>query len=204
MKLYYSPGACSLAPHIVLNEAGYKFELEKVDTKTKKTESGKDFWSISDKGYVPALAIDSGEVISEGVAIVQYLADTKPESGLAPKAGTMERVRLNEWLNYISTELHKGFAPLWHRINDEATEAAKKKLASRFEYLESKLKGKDFLTGSSFSVADAYLFTVLNWAKPNGIDLGEYPAITAFMKRVAARPSVQKALESEGLLKAAA
>jgi glutathione S-transferase len=204
MKLYYSSGACSLSPHIVLIEAGYKFDLENVDLKAKKTASGKDFNAISEKGYVPLLELDNGEMLSEGAAMVQYLADEKPASNLAPKAGTMERVRLNEWLTYISSEVHKGFAPLWANVNAEAVEFAKKRLFQRFDYLEKKLKGQDFLMGKQFTVADAYLFTVLNWSNAHKIDMSKWPNIKAYMQRVSQRPSVQTAMKAEGLLKAAA
>jgi glutathione S-transferase len=204
MKLYYSSGACSLSPHIVLIEAGYKFDLENVDLKAKKTASGKDFNAISEKGYVPLLELDNGEMLSEGAAMVQYLADEKPASNLAPKAGTMERVRLNEWLTYISSEVHKGFAPLWANVNAEAVEFAKKRLFQHFNYLEKKLKGQDFLMGKQFTVADAYLFTVLNWSNAHKIDMSKWPNIKAYMQRVSQRPSVQTAMKAEGLLKAAA
>jgi glutathione S-transferase len=204
MKLYYAAGACSLSPHIVLIEAGYNFDLERVDLKTKKTESGKDFATLSDKGYVPMLVLENGETLSEGAAMVQYLADEKPQSKLAPKAGTMERVRLNEWLTYISSEVHKGFSPLFYKVNDEAVEFAKKKLFQRFDYIDKKLQGNDFLMGSNFTIADAYLFTVLNWSHMFKFDLSKWSNINAYMQRISKRPSVQEAMKAEGLLKAAA
>lgn len=203
MKLYYTPGACSLSPHIVLQELGYDFKLEKVDLKTKKTESGKDYNAINEKGYVPYLTLDNGESLSEGIAIVQYLADQKPESGLAPEAGTLERARLNEWLAYISTELHKGFAPLFGNPSENAAATIKERLLKRLEFVDRKLQGKQFLLGNHFTVADAYLFTILNWAKPTQVDISTYRNLTAFIKNISARPNVQKALKEEGLLKAA-
>ncbi|MFY9287333.1 MAG: glutathione transferase GstA [Alphaproteobacteria bacterium] len=202
MKLYYSPGACSLSPHIILREAGLKFDLEKVDLKAKKTASGKDFLAINDKGAVPALEMDNGEVLSEGVAIVQYLASLKPETNLVPRTGSSEHFRLLEWLNYISTELHKGFTPLFYKVNDEADAAARQKLDTRLAYVAGKLKGKEFIAGNSFSVADAYLFTILTWAQVMKINL---PAeLNAYKERIAARPKVQEALQAEGLLNKAA
>lgn len=204
MKLYFSSGACSLAPHIVLNEAGYAFESEQVDLKAKKTASGKDYNTLSEKGYVPMLVLDDGDTLSETAAMLQYLADEKPAANLIPKAGTRQRVHLNEWLTYISTEIHKGFGPLWANVNAEAVEFAKKRLFKNFDYLDRKLKGQDYLTGKQFTVADAYLFTVTNWANFHQIDLGKWPNLNAFMQRVAARDSVQAAMKAEGLLKAAA
>jgi glutathione S-transferase len=204
MKLYYSPGACSLAVHIILSEAGYRYDTEKVDLKTKKTASGKDFTAINDKGYVPALTLDSGETLTEASSVLQYLADSKPESNLAPKPGTMERVRLNEWLNFISTELHKGIGALWSKVNDEADAATRKKAATRLEYLEGKLKGREYLAGKNFTIADAYLHNILLWTKPLNVDISAYPSIVAYQARISARPGVQKAMQEEGLIKAAA
>lgn len=202
MKLYYSPGACSLSPHIILREADLKFDLEKVDLKSKKTEGGQDFLSINDKGAVPALQMDNGEVLSEGVAIVQYIASLKPESNLVFRAGSAEQFRLLEWLNFISTEIHKGFSPLFHKVNDEADAAARKKLDSKLAYVAEKLKGKQFLVGNQFTVADAYLFTVTNWAKGTKVNL---PAeLAAYNLRIANRPKVQEAMQAEGLLNKAA
>lgn len=200
MKLYYSPGACSLSPHIVLCEAGLAHELIKVDLKTKKTEFGDDFTAINPKGYVPTLALDDGEVLTEGPAIVQYLADRAPAAGLAPSAGTLARVRLQEWLNFIASELHKGFSPLFRNPPAEWQETVRAGLAARFAWLAPILARQPYLMGENFSVADAYLFTILNWAKWVKLDLGEWPALGAYSARVAARPGVQKALKTEGLL----
>jgi len=205
MKLYYSPGACSLSPHIVSREAGIPLELQKVNTKDKSMEGGGDFRSINAKGYVPALDLGNGQVLTEGPAIVQYLADQKPESGLAPKAGTLERYRLQEWLNFITSEIHKSFSPLFKPNTPDAYKAiAKDNLAARFEWLDKQLAGRDYLMGSSFTVADAYLFTVVNWTHPMKIDLAPYPNLAAFQKRVAARPKVKEAMQAEGLLPKAA
>lgn len=202
MKLYYSPGACSLSPHIVLCELDLPHDLEKVDLKSHTIASGADYQSINPKGYVPALQLASGEVITEGPAIVQYLADQKPEAGLLPAAGTLERTRVQEWLNYIGTELHKNFTPLFKpETNEQAKTVARDAIGKRLALIEKALTGKDHLTGEHFSVADAYLFTILNWTGPQGIELGSFPAIAAFQKRVAARPAVQRAMRSEGLLK---
>ena len=200
MKLYYTPGACSLSPHIVLREAGYSFDLEKVDLKTKKTESGADFNDVHAKSYVPQLQLDNGEILSEGAVIVQYLADQKPDSGLAPKHGSFERVRLNELLNYIAAEVHKSFGPFFYGLNEETREFYRKKLEKSFQYLADKLQGKKYLLGDQFSVADAYLFTVLSWTKTLKIDLSRWPVLTEYLERVAARPKVQEALKAEGLL----
>jgi len=199
MKLYYSPGACSLSPHIVLREAGLTFDLEKVDLKSKKTESGKDFQTINAKSAVPFLVLDNGEGLSEGPAIVQYLADQKPDTGLAPKGGTFERVRLQEWLNYISTELHKTFSPLFNPVSPETTAHARKKLEANFPFIASSLKDKKYLLGDQFTVADAYLFTILSWTKYVQIDLSPWPVLVDYQKRVAARPKVQETLKAEGL-----
>ena len=202
MKLYYSPGACSLSPHIVLREAGLTFDLEKTSTKDKTTASGADFWKINPKGYVPALQLDSGEVLTEGPAIVQYIADQKPESGLAPKAGTLERYRLQEWLNFITSEMHKGIGGMFNpAMPAEFKQATIEKVQTRLAWIDGQLKGKDYLMGSQFTVADAYLFTVLRWTAVFKIDLGQYPAIKAYMARVEARPKVMEALMAEGLKK---
>ncbi|HKY62695.1 MAG TPA: glutathione transferase GstA [bacterium] len=200
MKLYYSPGACSLSPHIVLREAGYDFDLEKVDLKSKKTENGDDFNAVHRKSYVPQLKLDNGEILSEGAAIVQYLADQKPESGLVPQPGSFERVRLNEWLNFISAELHKSFGPFFYGLSEETLEFYRKKLARHFKFLSEQLQGKKYLMGDRFTVADAYLFTVLNWTIPLKIDLAEFPVLKEYMARIGARPKVQEALKAEGLI----
>jgi glutathione S-transferase len=205
MKLYYAPGACSLAPHIVAREAGLRLDLDKVDLRSGKTESGAAFADINPKGYVPALSLDSGEVLTEVSALVQYLADQAPQATLVPAAGTIERYRLLEWLGFISTEIHKGFGPLWNPQAPEATKtAAKANLAKRFAYLDQRLAGGLYLTGERFTIADAYLFTVANWTNLHGIDLKPYPNLKAFMERVGARPKVREALAAEGLLKEAA
>jgi glutathione S-transferase len=202
MKLYYSPGACSLSPHIVSREAGIPVELRKVNLKEKVVEGGADFRKVNSKGYVPALELDNGQVLTEGPAIVQYLADQKPESGLAPKAGSFERYKLQEWLNFISTEIHKGFSPLFKpNTPDEYKNIVRENLAGRFDWLNQQLEGKDYLTGKSFTVADAYLFTVLTWTKPMHIDLAKWPNIAAFVARVSARPKVKEAMKAEGLIK---
>jgi glutathione S-transferase len=205
MKLYFNPGACSLSPHIVLRELGLDFQLEKVDLKARKTETGADFLKINPKGYVPALQLDNGQVLTEGPAIVQYLADHKPKSGLAPAAGTFERVRLQEWLNFITTELHKQFAPLFNNATSpEVRNAQIETLRQRFEYVNGELEGQAFLTGDTFTVADAYLFVMLAWAKYVQLDLSAYRNLLEYLKRVGARPAVQQALEAEGLGKKAA
>ncbi|HYO57811.1 glutathione transferase GstA [Archangium sp.] len=202
MKLYYSPGTCSLSPHISLREAGLSFETEKVDISTKKTEAGKDYLTINPKGYVPALQLDDGSLLTEGPAIVQYIADKAPQSKLAPAHGTMERYRLQEWLNFISTELHKGFSPLFNpAYPEEVKKLARANLGKRFELLRNEFDKKPFLMGQQFTIADGYLFTVLGWTKFLGMDLGEWPWLKAYHTRVAERPHVQAALKAEGLLK---
>jgi glutathione S-transferase len=202
MKLYYSPGACSLSPHIVSKEAGIALELQKVSTKDKTMEGGGDYWQVNGKGYVPALKLDDGQLLTEGPAIVQYLADRKPDSGLAPKNGTPERYRLQEWLNFITAEIHKSFSPLFRpNTPDEYKTISKENLAKRFDWLDQQLKGKDYLMGKTFTVADAYLFVVLGWTKPTGIDLSRWPNLAAYHARVAARPKVKEAMVAEGLIK---
>ncbi len=202
MKLFYAPGACSLSPHIALMEAGVPFEVQQVSTKTKEMDGGGDFWKINGKGYVPALQLDNGEILTEGPAIVQYIADLKPESGLAPKAGTMERYRVQEWLNFITSEIHKSFTPLFRPDAAPAwKEAATTSLGKRFDWISEQLKGKTYLMGDKFTVADGYLFTVLSWTKHVGIDLGKWPVLAEYSARVAARPKVQEAMKAEGLLK---
>lgn len=200
MKLYYSPGACSLSPHIVLREAGIPFGLEKVNLKTKKTDTGADYDAINPKSYVPALVMDNGELLTEGPAIVQYLADQAPEKKLAPPAGTLERYRLQEWLNFISTEIHKSFGTLFNpAVPEEMRNAVKARLGKRLDYTASALEGKNYLLGDIFSVADAYLFTMLRWTHPTGIDLPSWPALKGYFDRVAARPAVVSAMQAEGL-----
>lgn len=206
MKLYFAPGACSLSPHIVLQEAGFTFATEKVDLKSHRTASGVALADITAKNYVPVLELDNGERLTEGTAIVQYLCDQKPEADLIPKAGSFERYRAQEWLNYIASELHKAFTPLFHRDTaaKEWQTQAEAKLAERFDWLSTQLSGKAYVLGERFSVVDAYLFVVLNWTNFVGIDLKRWPTLQAYVARVAARPAVQRALRAEGLLKAAA
>jgi glutathione S-transferase len=202
MKLYFTPGACSLSPHIVLREAGLPFTLEQVDLATKRTKSGGDYRAVNPKGAVPALETDQGQVLTEGSAIVQYIADQKPASGLAPAAGEMERYRLQEWLNYIASEVHKGFSPLFNpKASDEWKGVVKGMLGQRFDFLSSKLEHQPYLMGQTFSVADAYLFTILTWAPRLNVDLGKWPVLKAFSDRVAARPAVKAALEAEAAAK---
>jgi glutathione S-transferase len=197
MKLYYAPGACSLSPHIVAEEAGIALELEKVDLREHKTEAGEDFYKINPKGYVPALKLDDGSILTEGVAIVLYLADQNPASNLAPANGTFERYRLMEWLTFINSELHKNFSPLFGDSSDDLKKAAKAKIAKRSAYVDSALTDKDYLLGSTFSVADAYLFVMTNWATAMKLDLPVH--LTAFRQRVLARPKVLVAMKAEGL-----
>jgi glutathione S-transferase len=200
MKLYYSPGACSLSPHIVLIETGLSFSTEKVDLKTKKTEKGADFLQINSKGAVPALQLDDGRVLTEGAVIVQYLADQKPESGLAPRAGSFERYQLAELLNYIAADVHKGFSPLFNpAITADAKGAAHANLQKKFDWLSGHLGTKPYLMGDTFTVADAYLFTVLSWSPRLGIDLSKWPTLAAYVARVGQRPNVRAAREAEGL-----
>ena len=205
MKLYYSPGACSLAPHIVAREAGLAIDLVKVDLATHRTEAGEDYFAINPRGYVPALEID-GELHTEVAALVQYLAEQAPASGLLPPAGTMERFRVQQWLVFVASELHKTFSPwLWHAETAESTsQAARAKLAVRFAELDRHLAERAYLTGDSFTVADAYAFTIVNWSNFLKIDLKPYRNLSAFMTRVAARPKVRDALKAERLIAAAA
>jgi glutathione S-transferase len=204
MKLYYSPGVCSLASHIVAHEAGIPIAIEKVDTKAGRTASGQDFLAINPKGYVPTLQFDDGQVLTEGPAILQYLADQKPESGLAPANGTLPRYRLQEMLGYINSELHKSYSPLFKPDTPEATiEERKAYLRKRYALVEATLAKQSWLLGDHFTVADAYLFVVTNWAKAVKLDLSEFPALVAFQQRVAARPAVQAAMAAEGLIKSA-
>lgn len=202
MKLYFAPGACSLSPHIVLREAGVPVELKKVDLGSKAIEGGGNFTEINAKGYVPALELPNGEVLTEGPAIVQYIADQNPTSNLVPKAGSLERYRLQEWLNFITSELHKNLGALFNKnISDDWKAAAIANINKRFDFVVETLKGKQYLLGDQFSVADAYLFTVLGWGKHIGVDIGKWPALTEYVGRVGARPKVQEALRAEGLIK---
>lgn len=200
MKLFYSPGACSLSPHIVLNELGLPYSVEKVDLKRHTTADGADYYTINPKGYVPALQLDNGEVLTEGPAIVQYLADQKPQANLLPPAGSLERARVQEWLHFIGTEVHKTLAALFNpSITPEARSKTIDTFGKRLGFVEQALQGKDYLTGNTFSVADAYLFTIVNWAPMLKIDLSPWPTVMQFQKRVANRPAVQKTLQAEGL-----
>ena len=202
MKLYYAKGACSLSPHIVLLEAGLPFALEKVDLATKQTDKGTDFLTVNSKGAVPALELDDGKVLTEGPAVVQYLADQRPESGLAPRAGTFERYQLMEILNFITSEIHKSFSPLFNPASSaEAKEMFSANLAKKFDWLSGFLDKKTFLVGNTFTVADAYLFTVLNWTRYVKIDLSKWPVLAAFQARIGQRPKVQEAMKAEGLIK---
>jgi glutathione S-transferase len=202
MKLFYFPGACSLSPHIVLQEARIPCTLVKVDLAAKKTQDGADFNAINSKGGVPTLQLDDGKVLTEGPAIVQYLADLKPETGLAPRAGTFERYQLMEMLNYLTSEIHKGLGPLFNpQISTESREATLTLLAKKFDWLSKQLADKTYLIGNSFTVADAYLFTLLGWSKPTKVDLSKWPVLLAYQAKIAQRPHVQEAMRAEGLLK---
>ncbi|MFW7193584.1 glutathione transferase GstA [Enterobacter sp. BNK-29] len=198
MKLYYAPDTCSLSPHIVLRELAIEFDLVKVDNRSKLTADGRDFLTINPKGYVAALELDDGKILTEGPAILQYLADLKPERGLAPRADSWERVRLQEWLNFITSEIHAGSAPLFNRgLPEEAKSIFREKLFRRFDFLQETLSTSAYLAGASFSVADAYLFTVLGWARFFAIELSPWPALLAYREKISARPAVQAALGAE-------
>ena len=202
MKLYFSPGACSLATHIVLKESGLSFEAVAAPTKTHKLADGTDYYSINPLGYVPYLVLDDGRALHEVAAVVQYVADQVPDKQLAPPNGNWERYKLQEWLNTIGTELHKGFSPLFAPgMPAEAKEIAKARLLSRLSWVDGELAGKSFLMGDTFTVADAYLFVVAGWGKHVGIDISGLGNLSAFVARVAARPAVQEALRAEGLVK---
>ena len=207
MKLFYSPGACSLSPHIVLHEAGYEFVTERVDLKGHVTASGAPLASVHAKNYVPILELDDGSRLTEGPVIVQYLADQKPAADLIAKSGTTQRYRTQEWLNFITSELHKSFRPLFRRdtTSKDWQAEAESSVAQRFDWLNGEMGGRPHLMGERFSVADAYLFTVLNWTGYVGIDLGRWPVLSAYSDRIAQRPKVQQTLRAEGLpVKAAA
>ena len=198
MKLYYAPDTCSLSPHIVLRELGIEFELVKVDNRRKLTADGRDFLTINPKGYVAALELDDGEILTEGPAILQYLADLRPECGLAPRADSWERVRLQEWLNFITSEIHAGLAPLFNNmLPEEAKSIFREKLFRRFSFLQETLSTNAYLMGASFSVADAYLFTVLGWCKFFSLELNNWPALLAYREKISARPAVRAALRAE-------
>jgi glutathione S-transferase len=200
MKLYYAPGACSLSPHIVSREAGYELELEQVDLREKKTKTGKDFLSINPKGQVPVLEIDAGQRLTEGPVILQYLADQKHATDLMPAAGTPERYRVQEWLNFVASELHKTYGPLFRPTTpDEFKRLSKEVIGKRLDWIDQQLAGKHYLMGDKFTVADAYLFTVLRWSPRVEIDLSKWPNVKAYVDRVAARPKVQEAMKAEGL-----
>jgi glutathione S-transferase len=203
MKLYYSPGACSLSPHIVLREAGHTFELQRVDVQAKKLKPGDgDFFAVNPKGQVPVLELDDGDRLTEGPAIVQYLADQKPASGLAPANGTMPRYHLQEWLNFVTSDLHKVFAPLFRPTTpEEFVKITKDNLANKFAFLDRHLATHQYLMGDRFTIADAYCFTIVNWTRFKDIDLGRWPNLKSYMDRVAARPKVQEAMKAEGLIK---
>jgi len=202
MKLYYSPGVCSLSPHIVLREAGIPAELIKVDIHKHLLDDGSDYHAINPRGYVPILVLDNGEQLSEGPAIVQYLADLKPAAGLAPANGTMARYRLQEWLAFVNTELHKTFAPMFDASSTDSVKAATvARLAKRIDWVAQQLDAKPYTLGEQFSVADAYLFTILNWCRGVGIDLNDWPVLAAYQKRVAARPAVREAMRAEGMIR---
>ena len=204
MKLYFSPGACSLSPHIVLREAGLPVELERVDLGKKLTRGGGDFLAVNAKGSVPVLQLDDGAYLTEGPAIVQYIADLAPEKRLAPPAGTLARYRLQEWLNFITSELHKGFSPLFAKTTpDDYKPIVSERLLSRLAIVDQALEGKDYLLGAEFSVADAYLFVVTNWPALVGLDISAFAHLAAFRVRVAERPAVVAAMEAEGLRKKA-
>ena len=204
MKLYYSPGACSLSPHIALLEAGLPYDLVKVDLRAKKLENGDDYLKVNPKGQVPALALDSGEVVTEGPVIVQMIADKASAKNLAPARDSTERYKLQEWLNYITTELHKNFGPMFSPVlADDAKAFFKDRVMGKFKYVESQLAGRDYVMGKQFTVADGYLFTMLAWADRLKFDLSAMPNLLAYRARVGARPKVQEALTREGLLKAA-
>jgi glutathione S-transferase len=202
MKLYYSPGACSLSPHIVLHEAGLPCELVLASTKSHKLQDGTDYYTINPKGSVPLLELDDGERLTEGPAIVQYLADQVPDRKLAPPAGTMARYRLMEWLNFITSELHKSFGAFFMpNMPDEAKALYRNRLRQRLQYVDGQLAGKSYLMGEDFTVADAYLFTVTNWTGATQVDIDDLANIQAFRQRMLARPSVQAAMKHEGLIK---
>jgi glutathione S-transferase len=204
MKLYYAPGACSLSPHIALLEAGLPYELVKVDLRAKKLENGDDYLQVNPKGQVPALALDSGELVTEGPVIVQMIADKVASKNLAPARDIAERYKLLEWLNYITTELHKNIGPMFSPVlSDDAKAFFKDRATSKFKYIDGKLSGHDYLMGKQFTVADGYLFTMLRWADGLKFDLAGLSNLMAYKARVGARPMVQEALTKEGLMKAA-
>ena len=202
MKLYYSPGACSRSPHIALQEAGLAYTPVLASTKSHKLQDGTDFYTINALGYVPVLELDNGERLREGPAIVQYIADQVPDKQLAPANGTLARYRLQEWLNFIGTELHKGFSPLFNPATpEEYKPVVRERLLQRLQWVDSQLAGKQYLMGDQFTVADGYLFTVTNWTQPTNLDISGLANLAAYRERVGARPAVQAAMKAEGLLK---
>ena len=202
MKLYYSPGACSLSPPIALHEAGLAFEAVKAPTKTHQLDDGTDYYTINPLGYVPLLELDDGTRLREGPAIVQYIADQVPAKNLAPANGTLARYQLQSWLTFVGMEIHRSFGPLFNPASsDEVKAAARDKLAGRLKWVDGELAGKQYLIGDQFTVADGYLFTTTNWAKPTGVDLSGFANLLAYRERVGARPAVQAAMKAEGLLK---
>lgn len=201
MKLYFKPGACSMAPHIALREAGISFEPEKVDLARHQTAAGEDYLRINPKGYVPALQLDDGSILTEAGVVLQYIADLAPAAGLAPRTGTLERYRLMEWLNFLSTEVHKTFSPFFNpKAPPEIKEYNLRLLTRRLAYLDTQLDGRSYVTGDRFTVADCYLFTLLNWCNLHQIDLAQWPALKDYMGRIAARPSVRETMKAEGLI----
>lgn len=201
MKLYYAQGACSLAPHIALREVGIDFKLVRFDTRTQLLEGGGKLEDVNSKGYVPVLELDNGERITEVSAVLQYIADQAPQSGLAPPLGSFERYRLQEWLNYLATEVHKSFWPFFHAGCESEKPNQRERLVNRFEWIEKRLGDKPFVMGETFTVADAYLVTLLNWLRPAGFDIAQWPRLKAYRGRLRERPSVRAALDAEGLLK---
>jgi glutathione S-transferase len=198
MKLYYIPHACSLSPHIALRETGLSFDLEQVDSKTEKTKSGADFLKVNPKGYVPVLQLDDGQTLTEAAVIVQYIADKKPEAKLLPAAGTTERYRAQEWLNYIATEIHKGVGALFNpKLTDPWKDVLRESVAPKFDYLSKRLEGRSYAFGDGFSAVDGYLFTILGWPQYVGIDLAKWPVLKSYTDGIAKRPSVQAALKAE-------
>ena len=202
MKLYFAPGACSLSPHIVLRETGTPFDLEQVNNQEKKTKSGVDYWTVNPKGQVPVLELDNGERLTEGPVIVQYIADKKPEAGLIPPCGSAERYRVQEWLNFTTSELHKSFGPIFRPATPDAYKTiSRENIGKRFDWVDKQLAGKQYLMGDRFTVADAYLYTISRWSSRVEVDLAKWSNLKAYADRVTARPKVQEALKAEGLLK---
>lgn len=200
MKLYYVPGTCALATHIALQESGLKYDAIKINPKTKLTPDGTNYLTINPKGYVPALDIDSGKILTEGAVLLQFISDQKPDKVYLPKAGTFDRYQALEWLNFIATEIHKGFNPMWHDISDEAKAVFKDRLFKRFDYLENHFDKNNYVLGKEYSACDMYLFTVMRWTQNLKIDMAKWPKIMGFMEKVQNRPAVQTALKDEGLL----